>query len=416
MRSVFQPSLVSCLATWLALTAARELIAQDKPEISYDDARARMVREEVVGSGIKNERVIEAMKATERHLFVSANQRHLAYFDLALPIGSGQTISPPYIVAFMTEVLDPQPDDRVLEIGTGSGYQAAVLSKIVGEVYSIEIVKALGIKADQTLRRLGYKNVHTKVGDGFAGWEEHAPFDKIIVTCSPEKIPRPLVEQLREGGRIVVPLGERYQQSFYLLTKRNGQIEPEFLKPTYFVPMTGQAEELRENKADNGLPELVNASFETADNDGQVTGWYYVRQAELIADDGAADGKHYLRFTNETPGRSAQALQSMSMDAAQVREIELSLSYETKEVRPGQSRDQLPRIEISFFDEIRSPIGTKVLGPWHGTTSWTKKQTVIAVPPRSRIAVLAVGMFGAVGEFSVDQIGVRVLDGKDSGN
>ena len=127
---------------------------------------------------------------------------------MALPIGDQQTISPPYIVAFMTETLDPQPTDKVLEIGTGSGYQAAVLSPLVKEVYTIEIMPELGQRADQTLRKLGYQNVFTKVGDGFQGWPEHAPFDSIIVTCSPETVPKPLVEQLKEGGRMVIPVGD----------------------------------------------------------------------------------------------------------------------------------------------------------------------------------------------------------------
>ena len=204
-----------------------------------------MVDREIVDAGVKNPRVIEAMRSTPRHEFVTINERKNAYLDMALPIGEGQTISPPFIVAYMTEAIDPQPEDKVLEIGTGSGYQAAVLSPLVREVYTIEIVEPLGRKAAKVLERLHYDNVHVKIGDGYQGWPEHAPFDKIIVTCSPENVPPALAEQLKEGGRMVIPMGERYQQTLYLLKKINGKLETEALKPTLFVPMTGKAESQR---------------------------------------------------------------------------------------------------------------------------------------------------------------------------
>ena len=210
---------------------------------------ARMVDEEIVAAGVKNPRVIAAMRATPRHEFVPANLWPNAYYDMALPIGEGQTISPPFIVAYMTEAIDPQPKDKVLEIGTGSGYQAAVLSGLVQDVYSIEIVESLGKRAAKTLKRLNYENVHTKVGDGYLGWPEHAPFDKIIVTCSPEKVPQALVDQLKEGGRIVIPVGERYQQTLYLLKKTDGKMLRESLLPVIFVPMTGKAEDVPRGQA-----------------------------------------------------------------------------------------------------------------------------------------------------------------------
>ncbi len=172
----------------------------------------RQMAQHVFSQGIKDRRVRNSIASTPRHEFVPVGQRHNSYYDMALPIGHGQTISPPFVVAYMTEQLDPQPTDKVLEIGTGSGYQASVLSPLVANVYSIEIVEPLGKTAAATIRRLKYDNVTTKIGDGYQGWPEHAPFDKIIVTCSPEKIPAPLIEQLNEGGRMVIPLGERYQQ------------------------------------------------------------------------------------------------------------------------------------------------------------------------------------------------------------
>ncbi|MGE0758666.1 MAG: protein-L-isoaspartate(D-aspartate) O-methyltransferase, partial [Pirellulaceae bacterium] len=228
--------------------------AAAQPTSSYDSARQRMVDESVVGTGVKDPRVVRAMRATPRHEFVDAAYRSQAYFDMALPIGSNQTISSPFIVAYMTQSLDPQPTDRVLEIGTGSGYQAAVLSPLVAEVRTIEIVEALGLKAAQTLKRLNYANVFVKVGDGFQGWPEHAPFDKIIVTCSPEKPPQPLIDQLREGGLMVIPVGERYQQTLYLMRKKNGELIAEALQPTLFVPMTGAAEEARQIQPDPTEP------------------------------------------------------------------------------------------------------------------------------------------------------------------
>jgi len=205
---------------WLAgVVAAAALVAifpaRAAPPASdrFIEARERMVRDDIAGGGVTDSRVLESMRLVPRHEFVAAPQRPYAYFDMALPIGAAQTISGPFVVAYMTEAIDPHPEDKVLEIGTGSGYQAAILAKLVREVYTIEIVGALGHKAARTLERLRYDNVQVKVGDGYQGWPEHAPFDKIIVTCSPEKVPPALVAQLREGGRMVIPVGERYQQA-----------------------------------------------------------------------------------------------------------------------------------------------------------------------------------------------------------
>src|SRR5207253_11463217 len=187
--------------------------------------------------GIKDERVLAAMGKVPREKFVPADERGDAYEDGPLPIGYGQTISQPYIVAFMTEQLRPKRSDRVLEIGTGSGYQAAILGELVAEVYTIEIVEPLAKSAEATLRRLGYKNVHLKVGDGYKGWPEEAPFDAIIVTCAPEKVPQPLADQLKDGGCMVVPVGERFAQQLYLLEKKNGQLKESVTLPVRFVPM-----------------------------------------------------------------------------------------------------------------------------------------------------------------------------------
>jgi len=194
-----------------------------------------------VARGIHEERVLAAMAKVPREEFVPPNSRAQSYEDGPLQIGQGQTISQPYIVAFMTEQLQPKRKDRVLEIGTGSGYQAAVLAELAGEVYSIEIIEPLAKTAEATLRRLGYKNVQVKAGDGYEGWPEHAPFDAITVTCAPDHVPQPLIDQLKEGGRMIIPVGGCGDQELYLLEKKNGQLQRRAVLPVRFVPMTGEA-------------------------------------------------------------------------------------------------------------------------------------------------------------------------------
>ena len=200
-----------------------------------------MVERQLKDRGIKDERVLAAMGKVPREAFVPPESRAVSYEDGPLPIGHGQTISQPYIVAFMTEQLRLKPSDRVLEIGTGSGYQAAILAELVSEIYSVEIVEPLAKNAEATLQRLGYKNVHVKIGDGYKGWPDVAPFDAIIVTCAPEKVPQPLIDQLKDGGRVVIPVGERFAQQLYLLEKKNGQIKESVTLPVRFVPMTRKA-------------------------------------------------------------------------------------------------------------------------------------------------------------------------------
>jgi len=199
--------------------------------------RQRMVERQLKSRGIKDERVLRAMDKVPREEFIPIDARAEAYEDGPLPIGYNQTISQPYIVAFMTEQLRPKPIDRVLEIGSGSGYQAAILAELVADVYTIDIVEPLAKTAEATLQRLGYKNVHLKVGDGYKGWPEEAPFDAIIVTCAPEKVPQPLVDQLKDGGRMIIPVGERFAQQLYLLEKKNGQLKQSATLPVRFVPM-----------------------------------------------------------------------------------------------------------------------------------------------------------------------------------
>ncbi len=367
--------------------------------------RNRMVDEEIVDAGVENPRVIAAMRRTPRHKFISPAQWNNAYYDMALPIGHGQTISPPFVVAYMTEQLDPQPDDNVLEIGTGSGYQAAVLSGLVGEVYTIEIVEPLGRRAARTLRQLGYDNVHCKIGDGFQGWPEQAPFDKIIVTCSPESVPKPLVEQLKEGGRLIVPVGERYQQTLYLFTKTGGRLVREALRPTLFVPMTGEAERRRQVLPDPTRPSLRNGDFEEVVEDAEKpAGWHYQRQVQLISEADAPSGDHYVTFSNAEPGRGSQALQGFGVDGRRVRRLNVTLQVRGRDVRPGLSPRDLPALVITFYDDNRAALGEAGIGPWRGTFPWQMQSARIDVPGRARAAVVRIGLLGAVGEISFDAI------------
>lgn len=200
------------------------------------DSMMRVVRDQVPGL---SPRILAAMRNVPRHEFVPEPRRAQAYADGALPIGHEQTISQPCVVAHMTAQLDPKPTDRILEIGTGSGYQAAILAELVAEVYTIEIIEPLAQRAATTLRRLGYQNVVVRRGDGSSGWPEAAPFDAIIVTCAPENIPRPLVAQLKDGGRIIIPIGPREWQDLVVIHKQDDQLQEKIVLPVRFVPMTG---------------------------------------------------------------------------------------------------------------------------------------------------------------------------------
>lgn len=199
-----------------------------------------MVERQIAARGVRDEKVLAAMRSVPRHRFVPEGMAAFAYDDRPLPIGHDQTISQPYIVAAMTEAIRPEAGDRVLEVGTGSGYQAAVLAEIVDHVYSIEIVEPLGERAREILASLGYENVTVRIGDGYAGWPEEAPFDAIVVTAAPERIPPPLIEQLAEGGRLVIPVGDFFQE-LRLVTRNASGVVTEDLMSVRFVPMTGRA-------------------------------------------------------------------------------------------------------------------------------------------------------------------------------
>jgi protein-L-isoaspartate(D-aspartate) O-methyltransferase len=209
---------------------------------SEDDRRARMVETQIVARGVRDARVLAAMRQVPRHLFVEAKDRAQAYEDHPLPIAGNQTISQPYIVALMTELADLTPNEKVLEIGTGSGYQSAVLSRLAGEVYSVEIVPELARASAERLQQLGYRNITVREGDGYRGWAEHAPFDAILVTAAPDRIPQPLLDQLAPGGRMVIPVGSFFQELKVLSKDKNGKITEKDILPVRFVPMTGEIE------------------------------------------------------------------------------------------------------------------------------------------------------------------------------
>jgi protein-L-isoaspartate(D-aspartate) O-methyltransferase len=234
------------LAPLLALAcndqkASNPNVTSTSPD-SEAERRARMVETQIVARGVRDARVLAAMKQVPRHLFVDAKDRAQAYEDHPLPIAGNQTISQPYIVALMTELADLTPGEKVLEIGTGSGYQSAVLSRLAKEVYSIEIVPELARESAKRLQELGYGNITVKEGDGYRGWPEHAPFDAILVTAAPDRIPQPLLDQLAPGGRMVIPVGSFFQELKVLSKDKNGKITEKDILPVRFVPMTGEIE------------------------------------------------------------------------------------------------------------------------------------------------------------------------------
>jgi protein-L-isoaspartate(D-aspartate) O-methyltransferase len=234
----FIPSacLIVGLAAWLARPAGGHE-PQGQPD-AWTAARGRMVDEQIAARGVRDPRVLDAMRTVPRHLFVPPDQVDDAYLDSPLPIGHGQTISQPYIVALMTELARPQPTDRVLDVGTGCGYQAAVLARLVRHVYTVEIVAPLAADAGRRLAALGYANVTAREGDGYAGWPSEAPFDSIVVAAAPETVPRALVDQLRPGGRLVIPVGNLHDQVLQIIEKdADGRTHTRDVAPVRFVPL-----------------------------------------------------------------------------------------------------------------------------------------------------------------------------------
>jgi len=227
--------------TFFVFIVAFYSFSYEANEDFFSRQRENMVDFQLKNRGINDPRVLTAMRKVPRHEFVPKRYRHLAYADSPLPIGENQTISQPYIVAVMTELLELKGKEKVLEIGTGSGYQAAVLAQLAMEVYTIEIIPELASRSKAVLNKLGYKNIKVRAADGYFGWIESAPFDAVIITAAPEKLPQPLVDQVKEGGRIVVPVGNYYQQ-LKVYIKKDGKVTQSDVLPVRFVPMTGYIE------------------------------------------------------------------------------------------------------------------------------------------------------------------------------
>ncbi len=246
MVFLVNPCLLTCYGGCSTNRFSLTQKGQQKQPVSEEDEfarlRERMVREQLQTRDIKDQRVLEAMLKVPRHEFVPRNFAGSAYADGALPLKMGQTISQPYIVAYMTQALKLKGTERVLEIGTGSGYQAAVLAEIAAEVYTIEILPPLQEEAAAVLDRLGYRNIHFRTGDGYMGWPEYAPFDCIIVTAAPDEVPQPLIDQLKEGGRMIVPVGVM-SQDLVLFEKEKSGVTRHPMIPVRFVPMTGKAQQ-----------------------------------------------------------------------------------------------------------------------------------------------------------------------------
>ena len=243
--------------SWAAAAGAQEVAEEPAPAAepsvpavpapgiieNAEVARGRMLTEHIARRGITDAPILAAMKKVPREEFLPPDVKNMAYDDRAIPIGYGQTISQPYVVAFMTKALALKPGDRVLEIGTGSGYQTAILAQLVKEVYTIEILPVMGERAAATLQRLGYTNISTKIGDGYRGWPDAQPFDAIIVTCAADAVPQPLIDQLVEGGRMIIPVGPQGEpQNLVILKKTGGKLAQQKVLPVTFVPMTGEAQ------------------------------------------------------------------------------------------------------------------------------------------------------------------------------
>jgi len=397
---VFASMLVTAI-----LIDCSEAIAQVQQPDRFAIERERLVQNVLIPGGIKDPRVLDSVSKTPRHEFVPPEFARQAYLDIAIAIGEAQTISSPYIVAQMTEALQPKSTDKVLEIGTGSGYQAAILSPLVKEVYTIEIVEDLGERTTALLEELGYKNVHCLIGDGFKGWKENAPFDKIIVTCSPANVPDALKDQLKEGGLMVIPVGDRYQQMLYLMRKKDGKLEKEAITPTLFVPMTGEAEKTRKVQPDPTRPVLLNTSFEEPlIRDYLVPGWYYQAGCIQVEDPEAPDGNNVVEFRADDPRWPNHLLQGLPIDGRKIRKIRMGGWMKLENVKVGRDKEKSPSIAIQYFDSNRNRIGYNYIGGSKGSRNWKHEEKVFPVPPDTREAIVSIGLFGAEGMARFDKI------------
>jgi protein-L-isoaspartate(D-aspartate) O-methyltransferase len=386
-------------------TPARAADNAAKANAEFAKLREEMVKADLVAGGIKHPDVLRVMKATPRHEFIPPSMRGSAYFDTSLAIGDGQTISAPFVVAQMLAKLDLQSTDNVLEIGTGSGYNAALLSQMAKDVYSIEICPRLATQARVTVAKLGYANVHVKEGDGFKGWPEHAPFDKIVVTCAPADVPEPLIAQLKEGGTMLIPVGSRFEQILFHLKKEYGQLSVISRQPTYFVPMTGAAQEGVATAPTN--TEIINGSLERMENiPGLPDGWYSLKQVDCENGQGRS-GSHGFHFSNNTPGRSAYAMQAFAVDGRKSKLIDISAWVRGQSLRTKS--DAAPaRIAITYYDQNQLPAGEGSINLTSGDqTQWHEVTGRLPVPPQARWAVFAVTLGETLGDLWADDFSLQ---------
>jgi protein-L-isoaspartate(D-aspartate) O-methyltransferase len=387
------------LFLWMlsGLLSAAAFAQESDVEARYATKRQELIDKVLIPGGIRDPKVVQAVSQTRRHEFVPENIRSEAYLDRALPIGAQQTISSPFIVSLMTEILRTKPSDRVLEIGTGSGYQAAILSPLVDSVYTIEIVGELQDRTTALLQRLGYKNIHTKTGDGYLGWPEHAPFDKIIVT-------------LKEEGLMVIPVGERYQQMLRAFRKTNGTMVAVYERPTIFVPMTGLAESQRQVQPDGRNPKLLNGDFEDKTSENYIPHWYYEFGVRTQTDPTAPKGSQVAEFNSDQAGGPSMLLQALPLDGRHVAKVRLSGFVKTANVQLSKTFEEQPFIVLQFFDEQRNRIGYEWLGPFIGDTPWTHAKREIKIPVENREVIVMIGLFGAKGTATFDGLELEVLE------
>jgi protein-L-isoaspartate(D-aspartate) O-methyltransferase len=256
------------------------------------------------------------------------------------------------------------------------------------------------------LRRQKYANIEYKIGNGYYGWPEHAPFDKIIVTCSPEKVPAPLIQQLAEGGKLLIPLGERYQQVFYLFEKHEGKLNASKLVSTLFVPMTGESEAHRSVQPDPLHPQIVNGGFELDDNrDGRPDGWHYLRQATLI-EGAASSGRRSLSIESTEPGHLAQGLQGFAVDGRKIAALNIHAAFRPTDLGSGPNRNEHPGLMVLFFDQNRKTIGSGSIRPPLGGDGWQATTRLLPIPVATREAIIAITLAGGTGKLELDDVSI----------
>lgn len=388
----------------------------------------------VLQDGLENDLVLSAMMRIPREKFLPQNKKSGAYRDVAIPIGCSRMDYSPYITAYCISQLDPAPDDKVLEIGTGCGYASAVLSLLVREVHTVEFHATLSKKANQSLKKIGIKNVYGKIGDGFQGCPEQAPFDKIIVWGAVEDIPESLIDQLKEGGRMVVSVGEKYQQTLYLCRKKNGELKKETLPPTFFTSMPGEAESRRILLADPKNPSILGGDFEHYYGETRLPyGWYHVKNARILQGPDAPNGTNYMRFEVEpeytivhdphemedsygeppeqfvpSAEKTAQIVQSFAIDGKTVSRVKFGVFLRAENIQPLDPQNP-PKgtIVLAFYGEDREVLQCVQLASVYGSFNWKPFSTEIPVPRKTLEADLYIGLFQNAGRLDIDAVSLE---------